>query len=219
MKRLRVFWLSLPLIWVALFSAALQAASNALPHAQFPPSWQVALDRFAANQTVPGAVVILKSPEWGVRVGVTGYANLSTKEMMSPDLHFRVGSVSKVFTAQMVLLLEQQGRIRLTDPVLRYLGDIPAVAAIPNIEKVTIANCMQMTSGIANFLSHPSIGASPDVNPARQFTPTDRFSGSASHFRRVPDPARRAAGTPGPLCYSHFGTRFAHPGRDATRGQ
>ena len=174
MKQKRIsLLLLLPLLWIALFTASSDAASNALPYQAFPPSWQAALDRFGANQTIPGAVVIVKSPEWGVRVGVTGYANLSTKEKMSPDLHFRIGSVTKVFTAQMVLLLEQQGRIKLTDPVLRYLGDNPAVAAIPNIGKVTIADCLQMKSGIAGYTEHPSIGPVTDVEPGKQWTPRE----------------------------------------------
>jgi CubicO group peptidase (beta-lactamase class C family) len=212
MKRLRVFCLSLPLIWVALFGAALQAASNALPHAALPPSWQAALDRFADTKAVPGAVVIFKSPEWGVRVGVTGYGNLATKEKMSPDLHYRVGSVTKVFTAQMVLLLEQQGRIRLTDPVLKYLGDIPAVAAIPNIGKVTIANCLQMTSGIANFLDHPSIGTSPDVDPARQFTPTELLRVLAPNMPNPLKPDFAPGDTyPNPYWVVHMGSAAPPP--------
>jgi D-alanyl-D-alanine carboxypeptidase len=173
MKRIRISLLLLPLLWVALFHGSAEAASNALPHRAFPPSWQAALDKLTASNAIPGAVAILKSPEWGVRVGVTGYGNLSTKEKMSPNLSFRVGSVTKVFTAQMILMLEQQGRIKLTDPILRYLGDNPAVAAIPNIGKVTIADCLQMKSGITNYLANPTIGRSPEVDPGRQFTPTE----------------------------------------------
>jgi CubicO group peptidase (beta-lactamase class C family) len=173
MKQKRILLRLLPLLWVALFSAWSDAASNALPHQAFPSSWQAALDRFAGDKTIPGAVVIVKSPEWGVRVGVTGYANLPAKEKMSPDLHFRIGSVTKVFTAQMILMLEQQGRIKFTDPVLRYLGDNPAVAAIPNIGRVTIADCLQMKSGIASYTAHPTIATSADVDPGRQFTPTE----------------------------------------------
>lgn len=187
MKRKLVLLLLLPLLWIALFTASSEAASNALPYRAFPPSWQAALDRFTATNAIPGAVVIVKSPEWGVRVGVTGYANLSTKQAMSPDLHFRIGSVTKVFTAQMILLLEQQGRIKLTDPVLRYLGDNPAVAAIPNIGRVTIADCLQMKSGIAAYTAYPAIASISDVDPSRQFTPTEllRVLGP-----EVPDPLK-----------------------------
>ena len=159
--------------WALLWILAPTLAAAAPPYRPFPPAWQAVLDRFSQTQAVPGAVVILKSPEWGVRVGVTGVANLATREKMAPGLPFRIGSVSKVFTAQMVLLLEQQGRLKLTDPVLLHLGDNPAVAAIPNIAKVTLADCLQMKSGIAAYTLHPSISSKADVDPGRALTATE----------------------------------------------
>ena len=128
---------------------------------------------FTSTNVTPGAVVIVKSPEWGVRVGVAGYSNLNMKTKASPDLPFRVGSVTKAFTAHMVLILEQQGRIRLTDPILKYLGGNKTVAAIPNISKITIADCLQMKSGVTNYLAYPSISASPDTDPRKQYSPDD----------------------------------------------
>src|SRR3954471_18170210 len=107
-----------------LAAQALFAASNEVPHKAFPPAWQATLDLFPAPSRptgeglVPGAVVIVRSPAFGVRVGVTGYAVLPAKKM-SPDFHFRVGSVTKSFTAQIVLMLEQQGKLKLTDLITK----------------------------------------------------------------------------------------------------
>src|SRR3954471_20305095 len=110
-----------------LAAQALFAASNEVPHKPFPPAWQATLDLFPAPSRptgeglvagavvivrapafrgrvrapreglVPGAAVIVRSPAFGVRVGVTGYPVLPAKKM-SPDFHFRVGSVTKSFT-------------------------------------------------------------------------------------------------------------------------
>lgn len=161
------------IVCILLSAVLLQGASNALTYRPFPPSWQIALDRFTQTRAIPGAVVILRSPEWGVRVGVTGYADIPNKREPSPDLPFRVGSVTKVFTGQLVLMLEQEGRIKLTDPILKYLADNPAVAAIPNIDKVTIGDCMQMKSGLTNYLAYPAIARSPDTDPSKQYTPNE----------------------------------------------
>ncbi len=143
---------------------------NAQPSLPFPSAWQAALDKFSKSGDVPGAVVIVKSPRWGVRVGTTGYADLVSKTPISPDMQFRVGSVSKMFTAQAVLQLEQQGLVKLTDPVTKYLGSDPVIAGIPNISKVTVSELLQMNSGITNYLAAPSIGFSPQLTPDKQFT-------------------------------------------------
>lgn len=147
--------------------------SNALPYRAFPAVWQEKLDQLSAADVIPGAVIIVKSPVWGVRVGTTGYANIPEKVKPSPGQQFRIGSVSKMILAQAFLQLEQEGRIRLSDPVTKYLGEEPTVAAIPYIDRITIANLLQMTSGIAAYNMNPAITNSPYTTPTKAFTPTD----------------------------------------------
>ncbi|WP_316976894.1 serine hydrolase domain-containing protein [Shumkonia mesophila] len=146
---------------------------NAQSYRPFPASWQKILDGLVGEGRVPGAVVIVKSPAWGVRVGTAGVADLASKAKISPDMQFRVGSVSKLFLALTVLQLEQEGRLRLTDPVLKHLGDNALVAGIPHIGDVTVGDLLQMKSGIANYLGAPAIGFSPQVTPDRHFDPED----------------------------------------------
>ncbi|CCG40382.1 serine hydrolase domain-containing protein [Magnetospirillum molischianum] len=147
--------------------------SNALPYRAFPPAWQAKLDQLVAANVIPGAVVIVKSPIWGVRVGTAGYTNIPEKIKLSPAQQFRVGSVSKMFLGQAFLQLEQEGKVKLSDPVLKYLANEPTVAAIPHIERVTIADLLQMTSGITNYLGNPSISGEIYTNPSRQYLPRD----------------------------------------------
>lgn len=150
-----------------------QRGSNAVPYSAFPATWQKVIDSLVANGGIPGAVVIVRSPDWGVRLGVGGVANLNTKQPMSPDLHFRVGSVSKAFLAQAILRLEQQGKIQLTAPVLTYLGDNDVVKGVPGIGSLTVMNLLQMTSGIANYLGWDNVGFSPQITPLRHFKPEE----------------------------------------------
>lgn len=146
-----------------------QRDANAVPYRPFPATWQKSIDSLVANGSIPGAVIIVKSPDWGVRVGVAGYANLATRQRMSPSMQFRVGSVSKAFLAQAILRLEQEGKVQLTAPVLTYLGNEPLVRGIPGIEKMTVANLLQMSSGVANYLELPAIGFSPQITPEHHF--------------------------------------------------
>ena len=167
-------------------SPPLRRSTDALPYRPFPATWQRRIDGLAANNSIPGAVIIVKSPDWGVRVGVAGVANLVSHEPMSPDLQFRVGSVSKAFLAQAILRLEQEGKLKLTDTLLTHLGDNPIVAGIPDAGRITVANLLQMTSGTANYLDATSIAYSPQVTPDRAFTPDDLMGVLSANGPAVP---------------------------------
>jgi hypothetical protein len=69
--------------------------------------------------------------------------------------------------------LEQEGKIRLNDPILIYLGDNKPVAGIPNIDKITVGDIMAMKSGIADYLGDTDIYFSPQQDPQKQYTPDD----------------------------------------------
>jgi D-alanyl-D-alanine carboxypeptidase len=148
-------------------------SANAQPFRAFPESWQKVLDGLVADGSVPGVVVIVKSPSWGVRVGTAGVADRISGIPISPDMQFRVGSVTKLFLAEVILQMEQEGRLRLTDPVLKHLGDNALVAGIPHIDEITVADLLQMKSGLTNYLASPDIFFSPQVTPDRHFGADD----------------------------------------------
>ncbi|MFD7014374.1 serine hydrolase domain-containing protein [Streptomyces sp. NPDC059928] len=87
----------------------------------------------------------------GAWLGSAGVHDLASGTPADPDGRFRAGSVTKVFTAAMVLQLASEGRVDLNRPARTYLPDlIPAAYA-----KVTVRQLLNHTSGI------PSVG-SPD---------------------------------------------------------
>lgn len=73
-----------------------------------------------------------------------GYADRSTGKRVDNDAAFQTASVSKVFTSAAVLQLVDRKRIRLTDPVKKYLPDFP----YPDI---TIRNLLAHTSGLPDL--------------------------------------------------------------------
>src|SRR5580658_5065438 len=75
-----------------------------------------------------------------------GSANLEWDVPNTPDTKFRLGSVTKQFTAASILLLEERGKLSVTDPVKKYMPDAPSAW-----EKVTIRHLLTHTSGIPNF--------------------------------------------------------------------
>jgi CubicO group peptidase (beta-lactamase class C family) len=75
-----------------------------------------------------------------------GSADLEWNIPNAPDVKFRLGSLTKQFTATLVLLLQQDGELKISDPVSRYLPDEPKTW-----EKITLAELLGHTSGIPNF--------------------------------------------------------------------
>ena len=71
----------------------------------------------------------------------------------SPDVKFRLGSLTKQFTATLILLLQQDGKLHIEDPVGKYLPDAPKTW-----DKITLANLLGHTSGIPNFTSDKDFG-------------------------------------------------------------
>lgn len=117
----------------------------------FPASWQAAIDQYVESGDIPGAVFVIKSPRWGVRVGTTGLADIANNIEPDPNHPFRVGSVTKNFTSMVILSLEQEGLLRLDDTIDKYLTD--DLALKDNASSITIKECLQHTGGINNYLN------------------------------------------------------------------
>ncbi len=79
-----------------------------------------------------------------------GYANLEWQIPDSPQAKFRLGSITKQFTAACILLLEERGKLKTDDPVKKYMPDAPAAW-----DKITIYNLLTHTSGIPSFTGFP----------------------------------------------------------------
>jgi CubicO group peptidase (beta-lactamase class C family) len=97
--------------------------------------------------------------------------------------------VTKQFTAASILLLEERGKLKTSDPVSAYLPDAPAAWA-----KITIFNLLTHTSGIPNFTAFPDYGATEAfaTTPAQlvarfegkplDFQPGEKWAYSNSNF-------------------------------------
>ena len=79
-----------------------------------------------------------------------GSANLEWDVPNSPTAKFRLGSITKQFTAACILLLEERGKLKVEDPVKKYMPDPPAAW-----DQVTIFHLLTHTSGIPSFTGFP----------------------------------------------------------------
>lgn len=79
-----------------------------------------------------------------------GYANLEWMIPDGADTKYRIASVTKQFTAASILLLQERGKLKLSDPVKTYVPDAPAAW-----DHITLYNLLTHTSGIPDIPSLP----------------------------------------------------------------
>jgi len=142
----------LPAIYRSIISAALLLLSfTAL--AQLQPNTQLtnAIDSLVAPQfegNQPGISILIAKKGQVVYKKAFGSANIELNTPMQPDMVFRIGSITKQFTAVAILQLVEQGKISLQDSVQKYIKDFPSKSYT-----VTIENLLTHTSGIVDYTS------------------------------------------------------------------
>lgn len=136
--------------------AALAFASPAYAaHPRLTPGLKSKIDNAAEQYVASGhaagaSVAVLRD---GKLVFAKGYgrANLELGVPASARTVFRIGSLTKQFTAAGVLLLEEQGKLNVDDKLSKYLPDFPRA------NEVTLRDLLDHTSGIHNFTESPMI--------------------------------------------------------------
>ena len=98
-----------------------------------------------------GVVLIAEGDEVVYKRGF-GDANMAWRVPNAPDTKFRIGSVTKQFTAALILRLVEEGRIELGAPITSYLPAYPAAKG----ERVTVHHLLTHTSGIPNYTAWSS---------------------------------------------------------------
>src|SRR3954468_12794514 len=83
------------------------------------------MERFVSEGQISGAVTLVATKDRVVHLAAVGKADLATGRPMEPDAIFRVASMTKPITATALMMLIEQGKLAVDDPVAKY---IPAFA-------------------------------------------------------------------------------------------
>lgn len=132
-------------------SLFIASVTFALPAAAANNKPNPAVDKIFSDLTQPGspgcALAVYRN---GSIVYSKGYGLASTEldVPITPQTVFDIGSMSKQFTAASILLLEEQGKLSLTDDVRKYIPELPDYG-----HKITILNLLNHTSGIRDYLA------------------------------------------------------------------
>ncbi|HEV8237636.1 MAG TPA: serine hydrolase [Gemmatimonadaceae bacterium] len=138
-----------------------------------------------------------------------GFANVASRKLADRNTVYRIGSITKPFTAVMLMQLEQAGRVRLADPVEKFFPEIRQVGGLPaGASPPTLLQLATMTGGLARepreegpFWSGPVskweetlIAALPHTSYA--YMPGGRFLYSNIGYAILGATLGRAAGVP-----------------------
>lgn len=145
----------------------------------------VALEKYR----IPGIAVWVSVPDEGTWTGAYGKSDLATGQPLSPDAHLPIGSVTKTFTATVILQLVQEGRLSLSAPISQW------VPQVQNAHQITVKMLLNMTSGIYDEAGPGSLLLNEiDTQPHRAVTP--------EHIVNLAV-AQGPAGPPGQFYYSN----------------
>lgn len=127
------------------------------------------------QQGLPGITMLIQTPE-GIWSGAAGVADIPNDITMKPCNLQKAGSITKTFTAVLILKLYEEGSLDLDDPISMYLSS-ELLSKVANAETATIRQLLNHTSGITDYLGQLSyqIFDSND-NPTKVWTPLEELA-------------------------------------------
>lgn len=135
------------------------------------------LNKYTEYGQFQGSVLVVDQGKIIYKKGF-GMANMEWDIPNAPDTKHRLGSITKQFTAMLIMQLVAEGKLDLQAPVSKYLPDYSKV----NGDKITIHQLLNHTSGTPNYTSFPNFFKEMSRNP---YTPTEMvktFADSTLNF-------------------------------------
>jgi D-alanyl-D-alanine carboxypeptidase len=129
-------------------------------------SLESAFEKSFQQSGTPGAIAAVRTPE-GTWVSTLGVADRTSQEPMRADMHHRIGSVTKTFTATLLLRAAAEGRLSLDDTLDQY------VKGVPNGDEITLRQMSNMSSGIASYTEDDQFVNEFLADPERVWTPEE----------------------------------------------
>jgi CubicO group peptidase (beta-lactamase class C family) len=140
------------LLTLALFNAGYAETLDKAKLDQF-------FDRLADKNKAMGSLTIAKDGNV-LYTRAIGYSQINPKKPLTAANRFRIASITKMFTATMILQLVEEGKLKLTDTLDKFLPQVP------NAQKITVVQILSHRSGIPNVRRDPDAqGRRPSTIP------------------------------------------------------
>lgn len=126
---------------------------------------------------IPGAIVSVTGSALGKQAFVLtyGYSDIQKEIPMNLNTHFRIGSITKTFTGTLILQLVDEGKVKLSDTLSKYL------VGIPFSDSITIEQLGNMSSGYYNYSNDSLFDSILEKQPYRNWIPTELISIGTNH--------------------------------------
>ncbi len=137
------------LLQLAVVLPAALTGLSAQSQPQLPSDVREKIDKLVnetlAKTTTPGASLVIVKDGQIAYLKAYGNARLDPQAAAKPEMRFCLGSLSKPFTAEAILLLQEQGKLSLDDKVSRFLPELS------HSNEVTIRQVLSQTSGYQEY--------------------------------------------------------------------
>ena len=136
-------------ILAAIFLACIILPGFALAAEPENPAIRAAIEKFIDAHDISGAVTVVATKKQFLAVDTIGLADIATKKPMQPDTLFWVASMTKPFTAVSILMLQDEGKLKVSDPVEKFLPEFAALKTpTGRPAHITIQQILTHTSGL-----------------------------------------------------------------------
>jgi len=191
---------ALCLVFVSYASAQNAAATLPLSAQQITAKVDEYMNAALRVDRFSGSILVARD---GLPIVSKGYgmANVELDVPNTPQTVFRLGSVTKQFTAMAIMMLQERGKLNVNDPACKYLPDCPAAW-----QPITVKNLLTHTAGVPNYTGFPDFvktAVLPTTNAAMiarlrdkplEFAPGEKFAYSNSGYFLLGAIIERASG-------------------------
>jgi D-alanyl-D-alanine carboxypeptidase len=164
-------------VYILLITAALAVSCKKLPinkpdaiqdvsYSNHPKHtvYQTSLEDYKKNTGSPGSIMLLKRSNENLWIGAAGFSNLEYQTSMRTNNQFRTGSITKMFTAVIILQLVNEGKLTLESKLSSYAPSLSRY--VHNNSAITIRHMLAHLSGVfdpsneslqyqSDILNHP----------------------------------------------------------------
>ena len=135
--------------------------------------YQSILDTVRAELKIPGASAVVILPDGRLWCGASGVAGVNGAATCANA--FETGSITKSYTAALVLSLVKDGQLALDDSLTRWMPEFP------HARGVTVRQLLQHTSGLYNYSESLELNKALDDNPGKTWTAEQLLQLSFKH--------------------------------------
>lgn len=178
------------------------------------------VEAFIKKRGIPGLSLAVVRDGKLVKAAGYGLANLELNVPAKPETVYEIGSISKHFTAEAILLLAEEGKLKLDDPLSKYLSEAPEAW-----KPITLRHILAHTSGLKDWEAANALSYRREYTPEEfiklmapfplDFTPGEKWAYSNTGYPLLGVVIERASGQP----FEAFMTEriFKPLGMNATR--